>query len=145
MDRVTLSIDEALLARLDALVEQRGYANRSEAVRDLLRQAMGPDAAVDPATPAHAPCLGTLSYVYDHARRGLGRRLIETQHHHHDLTVATLHVHLDHESCLEVAILRGPPDALRTMADSVTTERGVRYGGLHLIPVPLPLATDEAG
>jgi CopG family nickel-responsive transcriptional regulator len=135
MERVTISIDGELLTTLDDLITRRGYANRSEAVRDILRQAISVDGPDDAREDREAPCLGALSYVYDHARRDLGRRLIETQHHHHDLTVATLHVHLDHRSCLEVAVLRGAPGDLRALADSVTTERGVRYGGLQLIPV----------
>lgn len=137
MERITISIEEDLLETLDALIARRGYATRSEAVRDLVRAAVAPDQtpALHGTTPDDvAPCLGTLSYVYDHARRELGRRLIETQHGRHDLTVATLHVHLDADSCLEVAILRGTAPELQTFADTVTTQRGVRYGGLHLIP-----------
>jgi CopG family nickel-responsive transcriptional regulator len=75
-----------------------------------------------------------LAYVYDHETRDLGRRLNQAQHKHHDLQVATLHVHLDHDSCLEVAVLRGPAKAVRALADDTVSQRGVRHGQLHLVP-----------
>ena len=104
MERVTITIDEALLATIDRLVERKGYASRSEAVRDLVREAVDRAAREDAA----APCVATLSYVYDHAVRDLARRLTQSHHDHHDLAVASMHVHLDHAACLEVAVLRGP-------------------------------------
>ena len=79
-------------------------------------------------------CIATLAYVYDHETRDLGRRLNQAQHKHHDLQVATLHVHLDHDSCLEVAVLRGPAKAVRALADDTVSQRGVRHGQLHLVP-----------
>jgi CopG family transcriptional regulator, nickel-responsive regulator len=130
MQRVTITIEDELLADIDALVEQRGYANRSEALRDLARAGMR---AVDPPTPDE-PCVGALVYVYDHGRRDLSAKLASEFHGHHDLGVATLHVHLDQQSCLEVAVLRGTAGAVRHMADHVTTERGVRYGQLIVLP-----------
>lgn len=133
MQRVTLTIDDALLAALDAHAERHGYANRSEALRDALRAALGMAEAQAPV-PDEAPCVATLSYVYDHEKRELARRLTQVQHGHHDLTVASLHVHLDHGTCLEVSVLRGAADEVRRLADSVVTQRGVRYGQLHLVP-----------
>lgn len=133
MQRITLTIDDALLAALDAHAERHGYANRSEAMRDALRRALAP-----PPAPAADPerCYATLSYVYDHETRELSRRLARVQHSHHDLAVAALHVHLDHDTCLEVVVLRGPTEAVRELADAVTTQRGVRYGQLHMLPPP---------
>jgi CopG family nickel-responsive transcriptional regulator len=75
-----------------------------------------------------------LAYVYDHETRELSQRLTRSQHRHHDLQVATLHVHLDHDSCLEVSVLRGPVKAVRTLADETVSQRGVRHGHLHLVP-----------
>lgn len=133
MQRLTLTIDDALLAAIDAHGERHGYQNRSESVRDLLRAALGDGAA--PAAPeAGAHCHATLSYLYDHEKRELARRLTQVQHGHHDLAVASLHVHLDHDTCLEVAVLRGPTAEVKALADSVTTQRGVRYGQLHILP-----------
>jgi len=131
MQRVTLTIDDALLAAVDAYAERHGYATRSEAVRDALRAAF---AAPGEPVPASERCYAALSYVYDHDKRELARRLTEVQHDHHDLAVASLHVHLDHDSCLEVAVLRGPTRAVRQLADAVITQRGVRYGHLHIVP-----------
>ncbi|MBS7542257.1 nickel-responsive transcriptional regulator NikR [Ancylobacter oerskovii] len=132
MQRVTVTIDDALLAALDAHAARHGYGNRSEAIRDALRTALlGTDAA--PAADT-APCVATLSYVYEHEKRELARRLAQVQHGHHDLTVAALHVHLDHGTCLEVSVLRGPAGEVKQLADAVVTQRGVRYGQLHLVP-----------
>jgi CopG family nickel-responsive transcriptional regulator len=130
MQRVTITIEGDLLAEVDALVVSRGYQNRSEAVRDLaragLRQMQSPT--------GNEPCVAALVYVYDHERRDLPNRLAHEFHHHHDLAVSTLHVHLDAKSCLEVAVLKGAAGAVRHMADHVTAERGVRHGQLVVLP-----------
>ena len=130
MQRVTITMEDALLAELDALVVRRGYQNRSEALRDLARAGMR---QLDGPAPDE-PCVAALVYVYDHARRDLPNRLANEFHDHHDLAVSTLHVHLDSQSCLEVAVLKGPSGAVRHMADHVTAERGVKHGQLVLLP-----------
>jgi CopG family nickel-responsive transcriptional regulator len=130
MERITITIDDDLLTTVDALVEKRGYPSRSEAIRALLREA----AKHDHTAAGQAPCVATLTYVYDHAVRDLSQRIVATQHDHHDLGVATTHIHFDHESCLEVAILRGRIDAIQSLADSLTAQRGVRHAHLHVIP-----------
>jgi CopG family nickel-responsive transcriptional regulator len=134
MQRVTISIDDELLAVVDALMARRGYANRSEAFRDILRDAAAREA---PAAEPAGTCVATLSYVFDHHRRDLSQKLTHAHHDHHDLAVATLHVHLDHDSCLEVAVLKGPFASVKALGDQVTTERGVRHGALHLIPATI--------
>jgi CopG family nickel-responsive transcriptional regulator len=131
MQRITLSIDDELVAALDRHMKERRYASRSEALRDILRQVQARE-RVD--CEGDGFCVATLAYVYDHATRDLGRRLTRAQHRHHDLQVATLHVHLDHASCLEVAVLRGPVGAVRSLADDTVSQRGVRHGELHVIP-----------
>jgi CopG family nickel-responsive transcriptional regulator len=130
MERITITIDDALLATVDALVEKRGYPSRSEAIRELLREA----AKQDHAAEGSAPCVASLTYVYDHSVRDLPQRIVAAQHDHHDLTIATTHVHFDHDSCLEVSILRGRAEAIRKLADGLTAQRGVRHANLHLIP-----------
>ena len=130
MQRITVTLDDELLASLDALAEARGYASRSEALRDLVRDTLNRQDAQGTSRPSY----GTLSYVYDHETRDLARRLTHAQHDRHDLTVASLHVHLDEARCLEVAVLRGSSDDLRRLADAMTNQRGVRFGQLHLIP-----------
>ena len=130
MQRITITIDDDLLAAVDELCEQRGYGSRSEAVRDIVRDALVPDRA---ASAGPAPCYGALSYVYSHGTRDLARRLTD-EGHHHGVSIASMHVHLNREDCLEVAVLHGSVAQMRTYADTVTTQRGVRYGHLHLIP-----------
>jgi CopG family nickel-responsive transcriptional regulator len=132
MRRITISIDDELLATLERLGERRGYANRSEALRDLVRDAIGRERSEG---DERAPCLATLTYVYEHEKRDLARRLTHAQHDHHDLSLATLHIHLDQQNCLEVAVLRGTVDSVRAFADAITTQRGVHYGRLHVLPI----------
>ncbi len=130
VQRVTITMEDELLAALDALVTRRGYQNRSEALRDLTRAGLRQAAPPEPG----APCVATLVYVYDHARRDLPNRLANEFHDHHQLAISTLHVHLDAGSCLEVAVLKGPAEAVQHMADHVIAERGVRYGQLVMMP-----------
>lgn len=131
MDRFTVSLEEELLARFDAHIRRRGYVNRSEAVRDILRRTLE---AERPEAEAEGEYVACLSYVYDHHARELGRRLTETAHAHHGLTLSTLHVHLDHDTCMEAAILKGPAAEVRRYADAVAAETGVRHGMLNAVP-----------
>ncbi len=131
MQRVTVTLDEELLSEVDELMRTQGYQNRSEAIRDLTRS--GLKQVKEQAVP-EAPCMGALVYVYDHAARDLSRRLTRHSHEHHDLTLSTLHVHIDHDSCLEVAVLKGQGQELKRFADEVTSSRSVRHGQLVLIP-----------
>jgi len=134
MERFTISLDESLATEFDRLIRERGYQNRSEAVRDLLRGRLD----TLRIQQAQAPfCVACLSYVYNHHERDLAERLTELQHHHHDLVVATTHVHLDHDDCLETAMLRGKTESVRRFADAVMAERGVRHGQLNLVPVDM--------
>lgn len=131
MQRVTVTLDDDLMAELDKLIALRGYQNRSEAIRDLARA--GLKQAAQEAGSAQS-CVAVLSYVYDHAARDLARRLTSSFHSHHDLTVASLHVHLDAENCLEVGILKGPMAEVQHFAEHVIAERAVRHGSLQVIP-----------
>nr|WP_313534499.1 nickel-responsive transcriptional regulator NikR [Haematobacter sp.] len=130
MQRVTMTIDAEQLATLDAYASARGYASRSEAMRDILREVEARQVAEE----AEGNCFATLTYVYEHETRELARRLTAAQHDHHDLSVAALHVHVDHDDCLEVVVLKGATADVRAFADAVTTQRGVRAGSLHVIP-----------
>ena len=100
MQRVTITLDDDLLETLDSLSQRRGYNNRSEAIRDILRSALAQEATQQHGTQGFA----VLSYVYEHEKRDLASRIVSTQHHHHDLSVATLHVHINHDDCLEIAV-----------------------------------------
>jgi CopG family nickel-responsive transcriptional regulator len=131
MQRVTITLDEDLLAEIDRLSTARGDGNRSETIRDLVRS--GLQQAGEERVDARE-CVGALVYVYDHTARELAGRLTRSFHDHHDLALATLHTHLDHDSCLEVAVLRGPATAMHAFAERVIAERGVTYGRLMAIP-----------
>jgi CopG family transcriptional regulator, nickel-responsive regulator len=132
MERFTISLDEHLAEAFDQWIAQRGYANRSEAVRDLFRAELERSRQ---AVPQGLDCVASLSYVYNHHERELGERLTRMHHAHHDLSLSTMHVHLDHDHCLETVLLRGRAEAVRAFADSLCAERGVHHGKLNLISV----------
>lgn len=136
MERFTISLDDSLAVQFDALIAARGYGNRSEAIRDLIRGAIEADRQRDDASGL---CIANLSYVYNHHERDLSERLTSLQHDHHDLTVASMHSHLDHAHCIESVILKGPTSEVRHFADALTAERGVHHGKLNLIS----LETDD--
>lgn len=132
MDRFTVSLDETLLAQFDDYIHRRGYDNRSEAVRDVLRQVLENERLADTDS---GQCIACLSYIYNHNERELSRRLVQASHAHHDLTHSTLHLHLDHENCMEVSILQGATASVRRFADAIMAETGVRHGALNAVPV----------
>ena len=133
MERFTISLDDRLAAQFDEWMARHRYGNRSEAVRDLLRGEMGRDRLE--TTGAH--CVACLSYVFNHHERDLAERLIALQHAHHDLSVATMHAHLDHDHCLETALLRGTTADVTAFSAALCAERGVHHGKLNLISVDL--------
>lgn len=130
MERITMSLDDGLLAEFDGYIRRKGYENRSEAIRDLLRQRLEQDRMESDEARYGVGCL---SYVYNHHQRELARRLTQSQHDHHDLMLSTLHVHLDHENCLEVVLVKGETASVRGFAEATIAETGVRHGHLHLI------------
>ena len=103
MQRVTITLDDELMAEVDAIIAARGYQNRSEAIRDLARAGIREAA---PSTERKRDCVAALVYVYDHAARQLAKRLTSAYHDHHEMSLASLHVHLDHDTCLEVTVLQ---------------------------------------
>jgi len=132
MQRVTISLDEDLAAEFDELAAEQGYGSRSEAIRDLVRKSL---AERRERVAPDADCVANLSYVYSHHTRALAQRLVEIGHANHDLVVASFHVHLDHDHCLESVMLKGRRTAVRALADQIRAERGVRFGELNLVTV----------
>ncbi len=132
MERFTISLDESLAQEFDTLIRTRSYANRSEAVRDMLRRELENDRLAREDAPY---CVASLSYVYNHHERRLAERLTDLQHHAHDLVVSSMHVHLDHDHCLETLFLRGETQEIRGIAEKISAERGVRHAALNLVPV----------
>jgi len=131
MQRITITIEDDLLAEIDAAAEARGYQNRSEIIRVLARAGLQQSAE---HTAASGQCVAALVYVYDHAARDLSKRLVQSFHGHHDLSLATLHVHRDDDSCMEVTALKGASAEVRHFSDHIIAERGVRYGRVVMIP-----------
>ena len=125
--RFGVSIEEDLLEGFDALIEKKGYANRSEALRNLIR-GMLLDAEIQEQSETEV--IGTLTLVYDHDHGDLTNRLVDLQHKYHHRIISTLHVHIDEHSCLEVLIVRGRNDEIHQISDSLIGTRGVQQGKL---------------
>lgn len=126
LTRFGISIDARLLERFDSLIEDKGYVNRSEAIRDLIRAALVDEewARDDQET------VGTVTLVYDHHTRDLSDKLTEQQHSHHDEIISTLHVHLDTHHCLEVVVVKGKARQVKRLADELIGTKGVKHGKL---------------
>ena len=131
MQHVTITIDDELVSELDRFITVRGYANRSEAIRDLTRSGLRQAAA---ETGGARSCLAALVYLYDHETRELPKRLARDFHEHHAIAQATLHVHVDHESCMEITVLKGRGTDVQKLADRIIAQRGVRHGRVVYLP-----------
>jgi CopG family nickel-responsive transcriptional regulator len=125
--RTGVSIEGDLLAQFDKAIAKKGYKNRSEALRDLIRESL-----VSEAVRANEPVVATLSMIYDHHRPNLSNKLTEIQHHAHGSVLAATHVHLDEKHCLEVVIMKGRSGELKRLADHMLSMRGVKHGKLVL-------------
>lgn len=124
LTRVSISLETALLEAFDRRNAARGYATRSEAIRDLIRDRL----IREEAERGEEEQVVVVTLVYDHHARELAARLIDKQHHHHDLVVSSLHVHLGKRHCLEVSVLRGPADRVRHLGDALLATKGVLHG-----------------
>lgn len=128
LNRIGVAIDSELLRKFDDHIALRGYTNRSEAFRDMIRDELvqknweRPDSNV----------VGTVTLVYDHHVRNLSERLTDMQHDHHHNILSTLHVHLDHDNCLEVLVVKGKAEAVRKIADALISTKGVKHGRLTI-------------
>jgi CopG family nickel-responsive transcriptional regulator len=136
MQRVTITLDDDLMADLDRIIESRGYQNRSEAIRDLARS--GILQAAEEADPKQ-DCIAAVVYVYDHAVRELSKRLTQNFHDHSELSLSSMHVHLDHDQCMEITVLKGKRGKVQHFAEHLIAERGVRHGRLVAVPLDAPL------
>ncbi len=127
LSRIGISLEEDLLGRFDQLIASRGYENRSEAFRDLIRESL-----LSEVIDSNKPVVGTLTLVYDHHLPNLSQKLTEMQHHAGTMVLAATHVHLDHHYCLEVIIMKGRSKEIREIADRMLAIRGVELGKLVL-------------
>ena len=130
LSRFGVSAEENLLENFDRLIAKQGYPNRSEALRDLMRDALVRSRLEEP--PEGAEVLGSLTLVYDHHARDLSKRMANLQHDHHGLVISVLHVHISHDDCMEVIVLRGLAGQVRLLADSLLGLKGVKHGKLFI-------------
>lgn len=123
LQRFGVSIEASLLQQFDALIQSKGYSNRSEAIRDLIR-----DELVEAQWQnTDGTAVGTITLVYNHHQREMSDKLTELQHHYHDRIISVLHVHLDAHNCLEVLVVKGPKTDIRTIADRIGSTKGVKH------------------
>jgi CopG family nickel-responsive transcriptional regulator len=128
LSRIGVAIDSELLEKFDSMIAQRGYTNRSEAFRDLIRDELVEKAWQSPESPV----VGTVTLVYDHHVRLLSEKLTSMQHDFHHSILSTLHVHLDHDNCLEVLVVRGKAGEVQKVADTLISTKGVKHGRLTI-------------
>jgi CopG family nickel-responsive transcriptional regulator len=134
--RIGVAIPADLLESFDKQIERRGYQNRSEAFRDLIRDSLIRETVSAP----NAQAVGTLTLIYDHHTRQISDKLTDFQHDHHHQIVSTIHVHLDHHACLEVLLLKGKAKDLQIMADKIISMPGIQHGRLMLTVAGKPVA-----
>jgi len=126
--RFGVSMEKNLLADFDGLISRKGYTNRSEALRDLVR-----DHLVEEEWKVEKKeMIGTITIVYNHHTWGLSGTLIELQHHFHNLIISTMHLHMDENNCLEVLVVKGMVDKIKSIADKLISTRGVKHGKLTM-------------
>ncbi|GJD65868.1 nickel-responsive transcriptional regulator NikR [Methylobacterium frigidaeris] len=142
MQRITVTLDPDLVAEVDRTVEQRGYAGRSEAMRDLLRRGLAETRRqLDP----DLSCIATFTFVAEAGIRELGQRLAEVQQRRHDLVIAQVQVPLDHDASLHTLLVRGRVRDILAFADEVATQRGVRHDSLSIIPARIEVGDHRHG
>lgn len=124
--RFGISIDGQLLSGFDELIQAKGYDNRSEAIRDLIRNSMVEEQWLG----KDEETVGTVTLVYDHHTRELADKLTEHQHSHHKAILSSLHIHLDAHHCLEVVVLKGKNRVIRKLADELISTKGIKHGKL---------------
>ncbi len=129
IERVGVSLDKELLSKFDELIGTQGYSNRSEAIRDLIRERLSQKQLAKPTTKAVAG----IFLVYDHHSTSLSEKLIDLQHNHLLHVIASTHIHLDHDNCLEVIILKGKVKEIQELADLMTSLKGVKLSRVNLM------------
>jgi len=128
--RFGISAEEELIGSFDELSAERGYGNRSEALRDLMRDALVQSRVK--AQPDKTEVIASLTLVYDHHARELTDKMADIQHDHHDLVISVLHVHISHDDCMEVIAMQGKAGDVRHLADALLSLKGVKHGKLFI-------------
>jgi len=128
LTRTGISLELELLKRFDKVIKKKGYSNRSEAIRDLIRDEIVREKWEDEA----AEIIGTITIIYDHHYSNVTKKLLEVQHHHLAEIVSTTHVHIDEHNCIEVLILEGKAGQVKKLADKIISIKGVKHGKLTM-------------
>ena len=131
MQRISITVDESLAQAFDELIAKRGYQNRSEAFRDLLKKELAQEALVNPSQE----CVAVVSYTYDHRKALLSKRNVDHQHEHLDMVISSMHVHATHDTCVEAVIAKGPYDKLKVFCENTIAEKGVGCGEINYLPI----------
>ena len=131
MQRLTFSVDDDLAEDFERLLKARHYKNRSEAFRDLVRR----EIASDVAESGNGECVAVVAYAFDHKTRALSNRMVEHQHEHTSLVISSMHVHLNHDKCVEAGVMRGKMRQVRHLAETLIAETGVENGSISIIPI----------
>jgi CopG family nickel-responsive transcriptional regulator len=124
---VGVSLDNTLLKQFDRFIKDRNYTNRSEAIRDLIRQELLKKEWTEDQEVA-----GAITYIYDHHQRDLLNKIIDIQHDFHDVIKSTQHIHLDHDNCLEIVAVKGNPTTISKLSNALKAIKGVRHGSLSI-------------
>lgn len=126
--RFGISMDVHLLDQFDRLIQKRGYSNRSEAIRDLVREQLVQEEWREEEPSGKT--VGTITLIFDHHKRELMDHMTKHQHQHHDSVMSSMHVHLDHDNCLEVLAVRGSANDIKKLANDLISKKGVKHGKL---------------
>ena len=129
MEKITrfgVSMEPDLLKKFDKLIRKKGYKNRSEAIRDIIRKNLIHEKSKDPKEEA----IGTLTMIYDHHSGDLTTKLLNLQHGHHTEILSTMHIHVDHHNCLEVLVLKGKTGNIQKLSDNIKSLKGIKHGEL---------------
>ncbi len=130
LERFGVSIPKDLLKDFDKIISEKGYENRSEAIRDMMR-----DEIIAKSVNSNEDVVGTLTLVYDHHKKDLSEKLTHLQHDHYSDIVSTLHVHLDHDNCMEVLVIKGKSKKVQEFSDKIVSTKGVKHGKLAMTSV----------
>ncbi len=129
MEKITrfgVSIEPELIKKFDKIIKKKGYTNRSEAIRDIIRKDLITEKHMDP----NSETIGTLTMIYDHHTGNLTNRLLDLQHDHTREILSTTHIHIDHHNCLEVLVLKGKTGNIQKLADNIKSLKGIKHGEL---------------
>ena len=124
--RFGVSIEPDLLKKFDKVIKKKGYTNRSEAIRDIIRK----DIIIEKNKDPNLESIGTLTMIYDHHAGNLTNRLLDLQHDHTKEILSTTHIHIDHHNCLEVLVLKGKTGNIKKLADNIKSLKGIKHGEL---------------